>query len=99
LTLFFYFIVSGKRTACAVIRSDVKRFYDWNLKQCKIECCTDNNCNNHIPTFISEGNEKTIVAVDENFCFLLMRKDKLVLLATITRNIHISSKLKKDRTV
>lgn len=45
----------SKRTACAVIRSDVKRFYDWNLKQCKIECCTDNNCNNHIPIFISKA--------------------------------------------
>jgi len=46
---------ANKRTACAVIRSDVKRFHNWNLKQCEIECCTNNNCNNHIPIFISEA--------------------------------------------
>ena len=65
--LTFEFIVPGKRTACAVIRSDVKRFYNWNLKQCEIECCTDNNCNNHIPMFISKGNEKKCCYLRKGF--------------------------------
>lgn len=53
---------ASKRTACAVIRADVKRFYKWNLKQCEIQCCTDNNCNNHIPIFISQSKALAISA-------------------------------------
>ena len=59
VVLLFEFTVPGKSTACAVIRSDVKRLYNWNLKQCEIECCTGNNCNNHtIPG--PGGNEKNV---------------------------------------
>ncbi|XP_078375834.1 putative skeletal organic matrix protein 2 [Oculina patagonica] len=60
---------ANKRTACAVIRSDVKRFYNWTLQQCEIECCSDNNCNDYTPTFPPKALAKSAASLASHHVF------------------------------
>ena len=42
--------VSDKMAACAAVGGFRKNVQKWTQLQCEIECCTEDNCNTHIPS-------------------------------------------------
>ena len=48
-------IILDKKAACAAVYGYLRSKGGWRLRQCEIECCTDDICNTQIP---SKGNVK-----------------------------------------